>query len=130
MMQSINWKTMVQAPGTETTTLISGITRAKRAEDVTQVVEHLLGKCEALGSNPITAKQTNKKSTMSYCFPPSGMGTIGRTSIEKSWRNYSTCTYWYVCKRYKFLGKTSVASPKVRQSVKQKMTQKSTATFV
>jgi hypothetical protein len=36
---------------------VSKISRAKRAESVTQAVEHLPGKCEALGSNCSTAKR-------------------------------------------------------------------------
>jgi uncharacterized protein (DUF2147 family) len=41
------------------------IIKAKKAEDVTQVVKYLPSKCKSLSSNPSTAKQTRKKETVS-----------------------------------------------------------------
>jgi hypothetical protein len=47
-------------------TLISKITRAKRAEGVAQMVEHLLCKCKVLSSNLNTPK--NKSYLTSYAI--------------------------------------------------------------
>jgi hypothetical protein len=49
-------------PGKSTRTYLkSRLKKTGLEAHIAQVVEHLSSKCEALGSNPSTAKQTNKQ---------------------------------------------------------------------
>jgi hypothetical protein len=45
---------------------ISKITRAKWTGGVAEATEHLLCKCEALGSNPVPQKKKKKDSTFLF----------------------------------------------------------------